>query len=79
MALNMSQAKTKQVLSVSNANSSDDLKKALTDKQVDTAKQMYYTIRKSFADAGAPMSRHDQDLAESIRLKILDIILAEGF
>ena len=79
MALNMSQAKTKQVLSVSSANSSGDLKKALTDKQMDTAKEMYYTIRKSFASSGAPMTKHDQELAELIRLKILDVILAEGF
>ena len=77
MALDMSNIKAKQI--TSNANSSSDLKKALTEKQLTKATSMYYDIRKSFASTGSPMTRHDQELAELIRLKILDVILAEGF
>ena len=79
MALDMTGAKKQQVMSTINSDSSSDLKKALSDKQLDKAKSMYLNIRKSFFDNGAPMTRHDQELAELIRLKILDTLLAEEF
>ena len=79
MALDMSGAKTKQTLSLSSSNSSTDLKKVLSENQMKKAKEMYFDIRKSFLQAGAPMTRHDTELAELIRLKIIDTLLAEEF
>jgi len=60
-------------------NDSEQLKKALSEKQLKKAKEMYFNIRKSFFDQGCPMTRQDQELAELIRLKILDTLLAEEF
>jgi hypothetical protein len=60
-------------------NSSTDLKKLLTPEQLKNAQSQYFAIRKSFYDSGCSMTRHDTELAELIRLKILDTILAEGF
>ena len=67
------QAKT-QALTTSN-----DLKGMLSEKQLDKARQMYLNIRKSFYDQGCSLTRHDKELAEMIRLKILDMMLAEDF
>jgi hypothetical protein len=58
---------------------SDELKKLLTKEQEARAKSQFLAIRKSFLDSGCPMTRHDKELAELIRHKILDVILAEGF
>ena len=58
---------------------STDLKKLLTVGQLKKAQSQNLTIRKSFYDSGCSLTRHDTELAEMIRLKILDTILAEGF
>jgi len=69
----------KKIVPPISVNDSEQLKKSLSDKQLASAKKMYFDIRKSFFDAGCPMTRQDQELAELIRLKILDVILAEEF
>ena len=79
MALDLSNAKRKQIQSKSDIDSSEDLKKVLSEDQLKKAKQMFFNIRKSFYDSGAPMTRKDIELAELIRLKILDTLLAEEF
>lgn len=77
--LDMSNAKRKQIQSKSAVDSSEDLRKALSEDQLKKAKQMFFNIRKSFFDSGSPMTRKDIQLAELIRLKILDTLLAEEF
>lgn len=79
MALNLNNAKRKQVIGKSDIDSSNDLRKALSEDQLKKAKQMFFNIRKSFFENGAPMTRQDIELAELIRLKILDTLLAEEF
>ena len=79
MALDMTNAKTKQVMSKSEDESSKDLKLMLSENQLTKATSIYYNIRKAFYDNHIPMTRHDEELAELIRLKILDTILVEDF
>jgi len=80
MALNFSEGKTKQANDkIQSAESSSDLKKLMTDKQMDLAARKFYDIRKSFYDSGCPITRHDTELLELIRLKIIDTLLVEGF
>ncbi len=80
MALNFNeevkQVKNKKIQSL---DSSSELKQMLSEKQLDLAKRKYMDIRKSFYDSGCPLTRHDKELAELIRLKILDMMLAEDF
>ena len=80
MAIDFTQ-EMKQVNSqkIETLDSSIELKKMLNQKQLDQARKKYLDIRKSFFDSGCPLTRHDQELAELIRLKILDMMLAEDF
>lgn len=75
----MSNAKKKLISGKVEETTSDELKKVLTENQLKKAQQMFFNIRKSFYDVGCPMTRKDKELAELIRLKILDTMLAEEF
>ena len=80
MAMDFTNAKQKQSVEKSlTLDQSSDLKKLMTEKQATYAKKKFYDIRKAFYDSGCPITRHDEELLELIRLKIIDTLLVEGF